>query len=242
MYGILNNMENIEIPEEYRSIDPLKDPRIGRGSPRILDHKNELINSIQNENSVQIGRDPEFSTTVAELVIGLMIMSLRGLGDFYLNQKNKKWNHVQYQTAHKKRIGIIGNGSTGIKVKEFIARFYSLSEVYSFSKHGKNQSFTMDKFDDLLPKLDVIIIIVPPNEETKNIFNAERIRKMKDGALLINVSKGTSVDQEELVKHLYDKRIYAAVDQTYPIVLPENHPLWDAPNFIMTPHIGINAR
>jgi phosphoglycerate dehydrogenase-like enzyme len=235
-------MDNFEISEEYKSIDPLKDPRLGSLNIRTFDHKEELINSIQNEDSVQIGRDPSFPITVAELVIGLMIMSLRGLGDFYLNQKNKKWSHIQYQTAHKKRIGIIGNGGTGMKVKEFIARFYTLSEVYAFSKHGKNQSFTMDKFDALLPKLDVIIIIVPPTEETKNIFNADRIRKMKDGALLINVSKGTSVDQEELTKHLYAKRIYAAVDQTDPIVLPENHPLWDAPNFIMTPHIGINAR
>lgn len=226
----------------YENVNPKNDPRFGNWNVRIKDHKEELYNSIQNEGSMHIGRDTEFATTVSELVIGLMIMSMRGLDDFIIDQKNKKWRHQQYRTVNRKRIGIIGNGGTGGKVKEFITMFYPLSEVYSFSKHGKNESFTMDKFDALLPKLDIIIIIVPPTTETFNLFNADRINKMKDGSLLINVSKGTTVDQEELTKHLYAKRIFAAVDQTDPIVLPENHALWDAPNFIMTPHIGINAR
>jgi phosphoglycerate dehydrogenase-like enzyme len=209
---------------------------------RVIDHEEELFNSINNEGSMQIGRDPEFSITVAELVIGLMISSMRGLDNFIINQQNKIWKHEQYKTIHKKRIGIIGNGSTGTKVKGFIKYLYPLSEVYSFSKHGQNQSFTMDKFDALLPKLDIIIILVPRTEETVNIFSADRIQNMKDGSLLINVSPANTVDQEELVKHLYSKRIFAAVDQTEPIVLPDDHPLWNAPNFIMTPHIGLNAR
>jgi phosphoglycerate dehydrogenase-like enzyme len=209
---------------------------------RVIDHEDELINNINNDGASHIGRDPEFSITVAELVIGLMIMSMRGLNNFVIDQANRVWNHRQYQTIHKKRIAIIGNGSTSTKVKQFIKNLYPLSEVYSFSKHGQNNSFTMDKFDALLPKIDIIVILIPSNDETKNLFNADRIKNMKDGSLLINASKGNVLDQEELIKHLYAKRIYAAVDQTDPIVLPTEHPLWDAPNFIMTPHIGINAR
>ena len=223
-------------------VDAKMDPRFGNWGIRIKDHKEELYNSINNENSLSIGRDTEFSTTVAELIIGLMIVSMRGLDNFIINQKNKIWDHKQYRTVHRKRIGIIGNGAIGGKVKEFISIFYPLSEVYAFSKHGQFESFTMDKFDDLLPKLDIVIIAVPETEETFNLFNADRIKKMKNEALLINVSKATTIDQEELVKHLYDKRIFAAVDQTDPVKLPENHPLWNAPNFIMTPHIGVNAK
>jgi len=224
------------------SINAKNDPRFGKWDLVLKDHQHELINNINNEGSCQIGRDPDFSTTVAELIIGFMIMSMRGLDDFIIDQKNKIWDHRQYKTIHKKRIGIIGNGQIGGKVKEFITMFYQLSEVYSFSKHGRNQSFTMDKFDQLLPKLDIIILAIPNTEETINLFDAHRIRKMKDGALLINISKGTCIDQDELIKHLYEKRIYAALDQTDPVVLPENHKLWDAPNLIMTPHIGVNAR
>lgn len=222
-------------------VDSSKDPRFGNWSPRVIDHKEELINSINNENSLSIGRDPDFATTVAELIVGLMIMSMRGLDNFVINQKNKIWDHVQYKSVNRKRVAIIGNGNVGGRVKEFITTFYPLTEVYAFSKHGKNESFTMEKFNDLLPKLDIIILAIPGTPETQNLFNAERIQKMKDGALLINISKASSVDQEELTKHLYQKRIFAAVDQTDPIKLPEGHPLWDAPNFIMTPHIGVNA-
>ena len=166
--------------QEYQVVNPKNDPRFGRWPIQLKDHKSELYRSIQEEGSEHIGRDPDFPTTVAELVIGLMIMSMRNLGEFYLNQKNKKWEHKQSKTVNKKRIGIIGNGVTGGKVKEFITTFYTLSEVYSFSKHGKNESFTIDKFDALLPKLDIIIIIVPPTPQTLNLFNADRIRKMKD--------------------------------------------------------------
>lgn len=222
-------------------VDPTKDPRFGNWGVRIKDHKDELYNSIDNENSLSIGRDTDFSTTVGELIIGLMIMSMRGLDNFVINKQNKVWDHQQYRTVHRKRIGIIGNGNTGGKVKEFITTFYPLSEVYAFSKHGQNESFTMNKFDDLLPKLDIIIIVIPSTPETFNLFNGERIKKMKDGALLINVSKATIIDQAELINHLYKKRIYAALDQTDPIRLPDDHPLWDAPNLILTPHIGVNA-
>ena len=226
------------MPQE---INAKNDPRFGKWGARIVDHKEELYNSINNENSMSIGRDPDFATTVAELIIGLMIVSMRGLNKFIINQHQNIWDHLQFKTVNRKRIGIIGNGNIGGKVKEFVSTFYPLTEVYAFSKNGKNESFTMDKFDDLLPKLDIIILAIPSTDETLNIFNANRIQKMKDGALLINVSKASCIDQEELTKHLYNKRIFAAVDQTEPIKLPVDHPLWNAPNFIMTPHIGINA-
>ena len=70
-------------------VDAKMDPRFGNWGIRIKDHKEELYNSINNENSLSIGRDTEFSTTVAELIIGLMIVSMRGLDNFIINQKNK---------------------------------------------------------------------------------------------------------------------------------------------------------
>lgn len=223
-------------------IDAKKDKRFGDWSLRIFDHDEELRNNINNEDASQIGRDPDFSITASEHAIGLTIMSMRGFDSFYNDQKNKEFNHKQFRTINKKIIGIIGNGGVGGRIKEFMSTFYPLTQVYAFSKDGHDQSFTMDKFDALLPKLDIIIVAIPLYDETFHIISAERIQKMKDQALLVNSGRADLIDQDELMKHLYQKRIYAAVDEVNPTVLPKDHPMWDAPNLIMTPHIGINAR
>jgi len=223
-------------------IDAKNDKRFGKWALRIMDHEEELRNNIENEDSSQIGRDPDFSITASEHAIGLTIMSMRGFDTFYKDQLNKKFNHRQFRTINKKIVGIIGNGGVGGRVKDFMSTFYPLTQVYAFSKDGHDQSFTMDKFDSLLPKLDIIVIAIPLTEETHHIFSAERIRAMKDGALIVNSGRAELLDQDELVKHLYAERIYAAVDEVTPTILPQDHPLWTAPNFIMTPHIGINAR
>lgn len=223
-------------------INPKNDKRFGNWQPRIFDHKEELMNSVEKEGSMHIGRDTDFPVTGAEIILTLMLASMRGIPFFLENQKNEVWRHEQFQTLNRKRIGLIGNGGMHGRVKEVILTLYPFAEVYCFSQHGQNESFTMDKFDALLPKLDVVSIAVPNKEDTVNLFNADRIKMLKDGALLVNISKGIVLDQEELTKHLYDKRIFAAIDQTEPVVLPEGHPLWKAPNLIMTPHIGINVR
>ena len=73
------------------------------------------------------------------------------------------------------------------------------------------------------------------------MFNAERLAKMKDGALIINVARGAIIDTDALVKELERKRLYAAVDVTDPEPLPEGHLLWKAPNVIIVPHVGGNS-
>ena len=73
------------------------------------------------------------------------------------------------------------------------------------------------------------------------MFNAERLSKMKNGALIINVARGPIIDTEALIKELATKRIFAALDVTDPEPLPERHPLWNAPNVIIVPHVGGNS-
>ena len=73
------------------------------------------------------------------------------------------------------------------------------------------------------------------------MFNAQRLSLLKDGALLINVARGPIIETDALIKELNQKRIFAAVDVTDPEPLPENHPLWKAPNLIIVPHVGGNS-
>jgi phosphoglycerate dehydrogenase-like enzyme len=69
-------------------------------------------------------------------------------------------------------------------------------------------------------------------------MNATRLQAMKDGAALVNVARGPVVDTEALINELKTGRITAGLDVTDPEPLPDGHPLWSAPNVIITPHVG----
>jgi len=90
----------------------------------------------------------------------------------------------------------------------------------------------------LIPLADVAVLIVPLTAETRGMFGAREMALMKRGALLVNAARGPVVVTDALVAALEEHRIRAAVDVTDPEPLPVGHPLWTAPNCLITPHIG----
>jgi phosphoglycerate dehydrogenase-like enzyme len=96
----------------------------------------------------------------------------------------------------------------------------------------------VDKLPELLPAADVVVLIVPLTPETRHLIDSSAIARMKQGALLVNAARGPVVDTDALVKALVEKRIRAALDVTDPEPLPTGHPLWTAPNLLLTPHVG----
>jgi phosphoglycerate dehydrogenase-like enzyme len=93
--------------------------------------------------------------------------------------------------------------------------------------------------DEWLPRADHIVNILPGNETTNNFLNAERLANLKPGAIVYNIGRGTTLDQNALLKELRSGRIAATyLDVTQPEPLPPDHPLWETPNCFITPHIG----
>ncbi|MEP6912658.1 MAG: D-2-hydroxyacid dehydrogenase [bacterium] len=93
--------------------------------------------------------------------------------------------------------------------------------------------------DELLPLVDHVVNILPANEDTNNFLNVERLANLKPGAIVYNIGRGTTLDQNALLRELRGGRIAAAyLDVTEPEPLPPDHPLWQTPNCFITPHIG----
>jgi phosphoglycerate dehydrogenase-like enzyme len=90
----------------------------------------------------------------------------------------------------------------------------------------------------LLPQADVVVLAVPFTSETEGMIGAEQIAAMKPGALLVNAARGPVVVTDALVAALEAGHIRAAIDVTDPEPLPEGHPLWKAPNLLLTPHVA----
>ena len=93
--------------------------------------------------------------------------------------------------------------------------------------------------DELLPGADHVVNILPANEQTKLFLNATRLSKLKRGAIVYNIGRGSTVDQDALRKELESGKLAAAyLDVTTPEPLPPDHPLWTTPNCYITPHSG----
>ena len=93
------------------------------------------------------------------------------------------------------------------------------------------------QLDEELPEADLIALSLPGTEETYHMFDAGRFARCKDGAILLNVGRGTTVDSDALVDALRSGKIFGAgLDVTDPEPLPADHPLWGEPGAIITPH------
>lgn len=176
------------------------------------------------------------STATAELAIGLAIAAQRGFRQFALDQEVGRWNHQRFPTLADCKVAIIGYGDIGRAIAARLANFEV--EVIAYSKSGREGSLPIQNLDSELPSFDIVILIAPLTEETKGLFGRDRLKLMKDGALLVNVARGQLVDTDALLVELESGRLRAALDVTDPEPLPTNHPLWRAPNCIITPHVG----
>lgn len=177
--------------------------------------------------------------STAELAVGLAIASLRGFPDFVRNQEKGQWVHNRYQSINDKKIAVIGYGSIGKTVVRNLSGFDTT--VIPFSRSGSDGALKISELDQHLPTFDVVILILPLNDESRKMFNKQRLALMKDGALLVNVARGGIVDTDALVAELKSGRITAALDVTDPEPLPAGHPLWSAPGVLIAPHVGGNT-
>ena len=98
---------------------------------------------------------------------------------------------------------------------------------------------TVSELDEFLPTVDHLVNTLPANETSEGFVSAARLARLKAGAIVYNIGRGTTMDQNALIKELRDGRLAAAyLDVTEPEPLPPDHPLWDTPNCFITPHLA----
>jgi phosphoglycerate dehydrogenase-like enzyme len=181
------------------------------------------------------GRGIHDSST-AELALTLTLSSLRGIPEFVRAQDRREWRGRWRPALADRRVLLVGYGAIGEAIEARLRPFEV--EVVRVARRGRDGVHPIGALARLLPDADVVILIVPLTEETRGLVDADFLARMKDGALLVNVARGPVVDTDALLAELTSGRISAAVDVADPEPLPAGHPLWDAPNLLVTPHVG----
>ena len=146
---------------------------------------------------------------------------------------------VLVEEAADKTVLIVGYGSIGAAVEMRLAPFGC--KFLRIARSGREGVAPVSDLDDLLPLADIVILTTPMTSETRGLIDAGRIARMKRGALLVNAGRGAVVDTEALIAALMEGRIRAALDVTEPEPLPPDHPLWRAPNLLITPHLATDT-
>ncbi|KDN21405.1 phosphoglycerate dehydrogenase [Amycolatopsis rifamycinica] len=174
--------------------------------------------------------------STAEWVVAALLSIYRKLDVFAAAQREGRWERQTAETLQGKRVLIVGAGDLGRhlrrRLEPFDARCTMVGMTAREGVHGVRD------LPGLLELHDVVVLMVPLTSRTRGMADAEFLARMRDGAVLVNVSRGAVVDTGALVAELTTGRLRAALDVTDPEPPPPGHPLWTAPGLLLTPHVG----
>ena len=177
-----------------------------------------------------------------------------GLSKFFLNTgealRPVLTKIIPMKLLSKMKAGIINNATDKLSADSIGLYFARLMKNFGYHIIGikrrlgqvpqdVDELHTMDDLDKLLPEADVVFSILPDSKATRNIYNKQRFKEMKNTAILLNAGRGSAVNTEDLCEALIQGEIYGAgLDVTDPEPLQTQHKLWNIENVIITPHIS----
>ncbi|MEV7012710.1 2-hydroxyacid dehydrogenase [Streptosporangium sp. NPDC051022] len=172
----------------------------------------------------------------AEWAVGAMIAVLREFPGFTDAQRRGEWTYHHTGALADSTVLIVGYGSIGQALERRLEGFEV--DVVRVARTARGDVHGQDELPELLPRADVVVLLVPSTPATAGLVDADFLAAMKDGALLVNAARGGVVDTDALLAELRKGRILAALDVTDPEPLPPGHPLWTVPGAFVTPHVA----
>jgi phosphoglycerate dehydrogenase-like enzyme len=182
---------------------------------------------------------------VAEWVVGAIVAMRRRLPEHFQAQAEGRWRDIvaggEWRAPYAGDVEgatvlIVGYGSIGQAVERRLQPFgVRIARVASRRREGVEPA---ESLPGLIAEADVVVSLLPLTASTDRFFDTALLRAMKRGALFVNAGRGRVVDQEALADALYEGRLRAALDVTYPEPLPPEHRLWSAPGLLLTPHMA----
>ncbi|MCG2622394.1 2-hydroxyacid dehydrogenase [Arthrobacter sp. I2-34] len=183
------------------------------------------------------------AAATAELAVGLVLASLRGIDQMVRDQANGVWNSVRRRSLADSRVLLVGVGGIGREIARRLAPFeIELVRVgHTARDDADGHVHGSQELEALAARCDVMIVVTPLNDSTHHLVNNRVLEAMPDGALLVNVARGGVVDSAALTAEVLAGRLKAALDVFDPEPLPDGHPLWQSEDVIISPHVGGNT-
>lgn len=205
-----------------------------------------LVPGVLPENCAVTNATGAYGLAISEWMLGMWLGLCKDLFLYRDRQNRCEWDAIErpVRSVAGSRVLCVGLGDIG---SSFARRAHAMgAQVVGVRRHAPDtcpsycvRVVGQKDLDAELPQADLVALSLPGTDETVHMFDAVRIARMKPGAILMNVGRGTAVDTDALTEALRSGHLFgAALDVTDPEPLPADHPLWKLPNAFITPHIS----
>lgn len=190
--------------------------------------------------------DPSMSEEMAAYALHWVLHHQRAFDQMLEQRRSRIWEEPPSVPAWDYRVGILGYGLIGRRIAAAFTELGYL--VRGWSRTGGRRDDAVqyagpDQLAEFLGDSDAVINVLPSTAETHHLLDAERLALFTNGSLLVNIGRGTTVDEEALLAALDDGPLAAAVlDVTDPEPPADDSPLWEHPRVILTPHVAGRTR
>ena len=200
-----------------------------------------------NEDCLVTNSSGAYGVTIAEHIIAVSLMMMRKLDYSYSGSLKGNWTSPKPQKSLKDcRILVLGTGDIGCCFARR-AKAFEPESITGVSRSGNCSDPSFDsvkkvsELDSLLPSADLLVMSLPDTSETRDILNRERLALLPEGAYVVNVGRGSAIDEDALCESLNSGRLGgAALDVFKTEPLPSDSKLWNTKNLLITPHVAGN--
>ena len=203
---------------------------------------------VMPEDMLLTGASGAFGVTLSEYAVMVTLMLLRRHQFYDDAMRRTGWREglTAQRTIKDSRITLLGAGDIGQHYAKLV-RAFEPAKITAVSRSGKTSADCFDaivpisEIETVLPETDILMMSLPSTPETEDILNRERIALLPKQAYVINVGRGSNIDEAALVDALNEERIAgAALDVMKHEPMPADDPLRTAKNILLTPHIAGN--
>ena len=172
----------------------------------------------------------------AEWAATALLSVFRGFPVMAAAQAAGRWEPHRGRSLEGAEVLVLGAGDLAGHLRAMLEPFGARTTLVGrTARDGVRASADLP---DLLPAADAVVLMLPLSDETRGMVDRAFLGRLRDGAVLVNAGRGPLVRTEDLLSELRSGRLRAALDVTDPEPLPAGHPLWSAPNVLITPHVG----
>ncbi len=199
------------------------------------------LDYIKNNGIMLTNNKGGYSIPMGEWIVLKILEIYKNSKYFYRKQMEKQWKlSTDVYEIYGKNIGFLGTGTIAQEAAKRLQGFGM--KVYGLNTKGRDtvyfdKCYGLSEIDELLEKSDIVVCTIPYTKDTHNLLDYERLGKMKDGSVLINVSRGNIINEKDLVRKINeDKFMGVALDVFDHEPLPKDSCLWEGENVYITPH------
>ncbi len=188
-----------------------------------------------------------YGNVLAEHMLAMILSLCRHLPEYQEQQRQHKWELRKYdKQLEDATLLILGAGDIGTTLatwmRPMVKRIIGVRRVARSYPDCYDDMISFEQLDAYLPQADIVACALPHTHQTIHLLNEDRLRSMKADAVLVNGGRGSLIDQEALCRLLLEGHFWGVgLEVAYPEPLPVDHPLWEMPRTIITPHAAGNS-